>query len=408
MTDALTHPGVRGDGQHDDTAGLQAVLDSGVATVLLPTPPRHYLISRTLKLHSGQTLLAERHAVIRLADHAHVHMLTNADHATGNANITVQGGIWDGNNEHQTCDYHQGKSWRVPFDPERYLGVLMQFNNVKNLRIANLTLKDPEMFGIQLGQLFQFTVEDITFDYNLRRGNMDGVHVHGPSRHGRITNLKGTTNDDLVALNADDGQMGEMSRGPIEDIHVDGLWSENGYTAVRLLSAGSPIRRVKLANIFGTYRTNVVSFTNHNVHPGEASTFDDISITGVFCSRAPTGAPPAEIWSGHSQIWIDAPAVVTNLVVRDYHRTESVLATDDIHIEPGATVENLVLSEVSLVNQSGRPINFLHNRGTIGNLALQNIRAKAAPAGGAILKNSGTITGLQQHGVTGEGFTTGV
>lgn len=395
MINVLHSPGVLGDGVHDDSAGLQAVLDSGTATVWLPAPPKHYLLRRTLKIHSGQTLIADRNAVIRLADHAHVHLLTNAHHAAGNANITVQGGIWDGNNEHQTCDYHQGVHWRVPFDPQRFLGVLMQFNNVTNLRLANLTLKDPEMFGIQLGRLFQFTVEDITFDYNLRRGNMDGVHVHGPSRFGRIANLKGTTNDDLVALNADDGQMCEVSRGPIEDIHVDGLWSDNGYTAVRLLSAGSPVRRVKLTNIFGTYRTNVVSFTNHKVHPCEPSMFDDITIDGVFCSKAHTGPPPADIWSGLAQIWIDAPAVVSNLVMRDYHRTETALPVDDIHIEPGATVENLVISDVSLRNRCGRPFQFLHNRGTIGNLSLANIHAPDA----TILKNAGTIIRLHQHAV---------
>ncbi len=411
MLNVSNYPGVIGDGTHDDTAGLQAALDSGASTVYLPVPPRHYLISRPLKMHSCQTLTADRNAVIRLADHAHQHMLTNVDHASGNTNITVLGGIWDGNNEHQTCEYHQGKSWRVPYDPARYLGVLMQFNRVKNLRVANLTLKDPEMFGFQGGNLHQFTVEDITFDYNMRRNNMDGIHVHGPSRHGRIANLKGATNDDMVALNADDGQMAELSRGPIEDIQVDGLWCENGYTAVRLLSAGSPVRRVTLTNIFGTYRTNVISFTNHKVHPGEPSTFEDILISGVFCSKASDAkpaTPPAEVWSGHSQIWIDAPAVVSSLVIRDYHRTETALPVDDLHIEEGAHVENLVLSEVTLINRCGRALNILHNRGTIGQLGIQNLNARAEEAGGVILRNTGHIAHIHQSNVTAKGFELGV
>jgi polygalacturonase len=61
----------------------------------------------------------------------------------------------------------------------------MRFNNVKNLSLRGLTLKDPVTFGMQLGNLRQFTIEDITFDYNLKRSNMDGVHVHGNSRWGR-------------------------------------------------------------------------------------------------------------------------------------------------------------------------------------------------------------------------------
>ena len=83
MTNAFDFSGVVGDGKHDDTAGLQAVLDSGASTVYLPAPPTAYLISRTLTIHSRQTLVADRNAIIRLDDHAHMHMLTNADHEHG-------------------------------------------------------------------------------------------------------------------------------------------------------------------------------------------------------------------------------------------------------------------------------------------------------------------------------------
>lgn len=411
---ALDFPGVIGDGRNDDTAGLQAALDSGAATVVLSAPPAHYLISRALAIHSGQTLAADRNAVIRLADHAHAHLLTNADHEQGNHHITVTGGIWDGNNAHQTCLYHQnGGDWRVPFDPQSYQGVLMQFNRVTDLRVAHLTLKDPEMFGFQAGNLRRFTIEDITFDYNMLRGNMDGIHLHGNSHEGRIVNLKGATNDDLVALNADDGSIAEMSRGPITDILVDGIWAQDGYTAVRLLSAGSPIRRIKLANIFGTYRYNVVSFTNHQVHPGEPSVFDDISIQGVFCSKSVTGMPTAADGAPGSQlaqIWIDAPAVVSNLIVRDYHRSEALLPSDDLHIESGATVENLMLSEITLTNQCQAPITLLHNRGTVGHLSLMNVHARGEGSGpgGCIVQNRGAILRSSQFGVATTGFEVGV
>ena len=241
---------------------------------------------------------------------------------------------------------------------------------------------------------------------------MDGVHLHGNCHQGRIANLKGSTNDDLVALNADDGSMYEMSRGPITDILVDGIWAENGYAAVRLLSAGSPIRRIKLANIFGTYRYNVVSFTNHKVHPGEPSVFDDISIQGVFCAKtgpSPTVQPvPPQL----APIWIDAPAAVSNLSLRDYHRIEDAVPVADIHIAAGATVENLVLSGITLRNHCPSPIDLLHNCGEIENLALQNVYATAEPAGagGYVIRNEGTISHLSQTGISGSGleFETGL
>ena len=400
--------GVVGDGQNDDADGLQAALDTRSTVVYLPPPRVHYLVRSTLQIHSGQTLLLDRHTVIRLADQANRIMLTNSEHHHGNKGIALIGGLWDGNNANQTRE-----DLRVAgYDPSRYIGVAMRFCNVRDLTIRGLTIKDPESFGVQLGRIHQFTVEDITFDYNLLRRNMDGVHLNGSCSHGRIANLKGTTNDDLVALNADDCPPWEMSRGPISHIVVDTIFSENGYTAVRLLSHGSPVSRIKLANVFGTYRYNVASFTSMAVHPGEPSTFDDISIDGVFCSKSskdidlPPDGPPGKRFA---PIRIDAPAVVSALTIRDYHRTEAVLPADDIHIEPGATIDNLVLSDVTLVNRCGSPINLLHNRGTIGNLGLTNVYAKAGDArsGGFVLKNDGSISRLCPMNVSALGFELG-
>ncbi len=402
----LEADGVVGDGRHDDTTGLQAALDSGAATVYLPAPPANYLISDTLTVHSCQSLIADRNAVIRLADHAHAHMLTNADRGDADQRITIIGGIWDGNNAHQTCEYHQeGATWRVPYDPDRYLGVLMQFNRVTDLRVAHVTYKDPETFAFQAANLRRFTIEDITFDFNLLRGNMDGVHLHGNCHQGRIANLKGTTNDDLVALNADDGSMFELDRGPITDILVDGIWAEDGYTAVRLLSAGSPVRRIKLANIYGTYRHNVVSLTNHRVRPGEPSTFDDISIDGVFCSKSVTGMSPSihgASSSGMSLVRIEAPAAVSSLTIRDYHRSELNLPASDIHIEAGAAVRHLAVSDATIENRCQAPLSVLHNCGMVENLSLHNVSTTAvSPAGPVqVVSNGGEIHHCSRTGLS--------
>lgn len=72
-----------GDGVADDTAAIQRSLDSGDGTVYLPGPPKCYLISRPLVIHSNQTLQADRFAVIRLKDNSDCPMLAvaNARHA---------------------------------------------------------------------------------------------------------------------------------------------------------------------------------------------------------------------------------------------------------------------------------------------------------------------------------------
>jgi hypothetical protein len=174
------------------------------------------------------------------------------------------------------------------------------------------------------------------------------------------------------------------------------VFSENGYTAVRILSAGSPVRRVQLANIFGTYRYNVVSFTNHRVHPGSPSTFEDISLRGIFCSKSGQGmkVDPAKPGSPYfALVWIDAPAVVSSLTIADYHRTESVWPAANILIEAGATAESLHLSNVSVINRTLGAINVLRNKGTVGWLGMTNVYAKAdeGSSRGAVVSSPGLI-----------------
>lgn len=44
-----------GDGIHDDYPAIQEMLDSGTSEVTLPAPEKNYLISKTLKIHGGQS-----------------------------------------------------------------------------------------------------------------------------------------------------------------------------------------------------------------------------------------------------------------------------------------------------------------------------------------------------------------
>lgn len=410
----LNIAGVKGDGDNDDTDGLQSAFDTQASIIYFPRPKQKYRISKTLKIYSHQTLIVDKNAVIHLNDRAFAHMITNSDHVNGNTGITVTGGIWDGNNNAQTCDYHENI---VPengvYNPKQYLGVVMQFNNIKDLTLHDITIKDPESFGIQVGNLQRFLIENITFDYNMRKHNMDGVHIHGNSHQGVVRNLKGATNDDLLALNADDGWMFEMSRGTITDIEVDGIFAENGYTAVRLLSAGSEIKRIRLSNIFGSYRYNVVSFTHHNVHPGEASVFEDIVIDGVFCSK-PIELKTAECFEyGESPapyplIWMASGTIVRTIHINNMIRNERLpnSAAGTITIDQGASVGYLDLSNATLVNNTDSEMHLVLNEGELNALNLSNIFCKAenGTPRGFVLAGNGTIKNRNTSNVIIDNF----
>lgn len=388
-------PNVKGDGVHDDTDGIQTLLDSKKRTIYLPVPPMFYKITKTLKIHSGQTLILDRNAMIRLNDSACVHMITNSDHVSGNSMITIIGGIWDGNNLTQKQEYHETGNCRLPFDPERYLGVIMQFNKVTDLHVANLTLKDPETYGFQAGNLLRFTIENIVFDYNLKRGNMDGIHIHGNSHQGRIVNLKGATNDDLVALNADDVSMFELSSGPITDILVDGVWSDDGYRAVRLLSCNSLVKNINITNVFGTYKQEAVSLTNHKAHSKCESQFENITISNMYCSNSAKG-------SKKSQIRIESPARISNLVIDNCHRTEMECASDNILIEKGVNINYLLFTKSTLFNRTETPIHFIKNLGNIEVLHLSNIYMKGEHTQSTVqlLNNEGSIESFEKQNIS--------
>lgn len=211
---------------------------------------------------------------------------------------------------------------------------------------------------------------------------MDGVHLAGNCHFGVIKNLKGATNDDLVALNADDQEMFEMSRGPITDIEVDGIFSEDGYSAVRLLSAGSKISRIRMTNIYGNYRMNAVFFSHHNLHPGEASVFEDIIIDGVFCSKSKYIFPMKNFEFDSAPcplIWMAPGTTVKTLHINNIIRNENFpgSAAGTITVDEGAVVEYMGINNATIINNTNGEINLLNNYGTIEALNIVNVYGKA-------------------------------
>lgn len=69
--------GLVGDGVHDDTAVIQAMLDAGRSCVYLPPPPKEYRISKALELSSGQELRLDRFTTVRLAPNSGCAMVVN-------------------------------------------------------------------------------------------------------------------------------------------------------------------------------------------------------------------------------------------------------------------------------------------------------------------------------------------
>lgn len=370
-----------GDGIHDDYEAIQEMLDSGTCLVSLPAPAKFYSISKTLHIHSNQQLALPRYAVIRMVDNSNCFMLANADPESGNCNFTIEGGIWDYNNLGQSPNpFH----FPNPDFPD-YIGFMFYFHNVKNFRIANMTLKDPINFCITLDKASYFTVENLIFDFNHGNPwpvNMDGVHLDGNCHYGMIRNCKGTCYDDLVALNADEG-----SNGPITHIEIDGVFAENCHSAVRLLSRQSKVEHIHIHNIHGTYYQYCVGITKF--YPGQTEGFfDDICIENVHASKAERlsiyqkdGMNPFPL------IWFESCVSGKNIIVRNVFRKEQICGIPLVGIEKDCVVEQLHLSDIVQQDSQVEIPMMIHNQGTIGNLRTENLLTDC----GTTLVNEGSI-----------------
>ncbi len=255
--------GAFGDGVHDDYIAFQTALDSG--TSVITVPQGIYLISQTLKVQSNTDIIADRNAKIIMKSISrrkrNEFLLSNSDTVNGNVNIKITGGIWDGNNtapENAKPDL---------FDKEGYSGAMLNFVNVDDLVLKNMVLSNSVTFYVRLCRVHNFVIENIDFVCDSFGANQDGLHFGGDVKHGKVKNIRalsyGQTNDDMIALNADDSiervENLDLCRDTIEDITFENIYTENCHTIIRMLSVTAEIKNLRFKNIYGGFRCNAIN-----------------------------------------------------------------------------------------------------------------------------------------------------
>ena len=379
---ATPFPDLVGDGVADDTAAIQARLDSGASCVYLPPPAKEYVISKTLLLGSGQELRLDRFTRVRLAKGSSCFMLANRNRETGDRRIAVTGGIWDFDNVSQAPNPQQAHRCSPPVkvnmpkghDPKFYWGTLMSFKCVDDLQIRHVTFRNPCSYSCQLASVSNFRVDDVTFDFdkwNPIRLNMDGIHLDGDCHHGRITDLNGTCFDDLVAINANDGQC-SPKEAPITDIEIDGIHAEYCHSAVRILSAGAEIRRITIRNVFGNFYTYAVGFT-HFFPQKPRGTFEDVVLENIFASKV---LSPEDIGVrsrvNFPLVWFQGPIDANHVLIRNFVRDERTVPVASIRVDKDAVVRRLAVRDCRMANHLDVPIPFIEKLGAIKDLVDEN------------------------------------
>ncbi len=374
-----------GDGIHDDTQAIQALLDEKTILVELPAPAVCYLISAPLRIHSHQELRLPRYCHVKLAPMSDCRMITNAGMEAGDEYITVSGGIWDYNNMEQSKnpilfgDYFTSttdiKADFDHLDNPHYDGFCMYFCNVKHLTLRDFTLKDVITFACTLDIVSWFTVENIVFDFNLGNPypvNMDGIHLNGNCHYGTIRNIKGATYDDLVALNADEG-----SSGPITHIDIDGLYAESCQSFVRLLTVRNRVENIHIRNVHGTsflYAIGITKFYN----PPTTGWYDNIDIANIYVNRGtPIIHPDYDRGTSvqdFAMITVEDEVKVKSLTIRDYHRNEPLYPVPSLHIFKTAEIDHLTLEHCECEDNTGLGYPLVKNEGTVHALWARDLR----------------------------------
>lgn len=226
---------------------IQQALNAGEKLVRIPTGTHR---TPPLRVRSGTHIVCEPGAHIIFADHAGQtrddYLLSGCDAQ----DITIEGGIWDGN-----CP----GNIRGPDAPGSYTGVMLNFIRCRNLTLRNLTLRDAVSYHIRIGETHGFRCENIRFEAGTRRPNQDGIHVGGDCSDGVITDISAhgpsVTNDDLVALVADDAchraQNLGMICGPIRNVRVERISADDCHSLVRLASVRHWIENVVVRDVTG-------------------------------------------------------------------------------------------------------------------------------------------------------------
>lgn len=353
----------------DSTAYLQNLIDSGDGIVRIPDG--EYEVSAPLEVSDNTHIICSPRTHIRLADGSNCPLLMNRWKGRGEVtrNVTVEGGIWDGNNVGQ-----DRSQYTLPI--YYHWGQLMCFAYMENLTLRAMTVKDPNSYGIMLTDLRWFTVEDIYFDFNQKTYNQDGLHINGWAKDGHITNLKGNTNDDMVAFNSDEGD--EYSENcDIENITVDGIYGgDYGWTAIRLLSRHANVKNISLRNIYGAYRFNAVSFTHwERENPVNCGHFDNIIIENVFatCCRKEGSGHGGLIWFQDDVS--DAGTVIINNVLRQ-EDADKLNSCHTVVVGKNVQIDRLLIRNMYQMLPNDKPMFLIDETARIGELRVDGVLQK--------------------------------
>lgn len=251
-----------------------------------------YILSDSIKMRSGVTLNVAKNAIIKLGNNINKPMLTNITRSPGasyDVDISVVGGIWDGNHENQS-------KWSGSTDGTGDLVVGIWFTGVSGLTLKNMTVRNTRTYAMLLNNLFDVNISGLSVSGGNTAvhlyDNGDGIHICGPIHNMLIENTIISSDDNAIALDTDlggihsrpehDGDPDYDSVGEIDNVYIHNvrIYNPEHGQGMLLLSGDHKISNVTFDNITGMAPYFMV-MDHWNAVSGYSGTYENITFRNI-------------------------------------------------------------------------------------------------------------------------------
>jgi len=389
----------------DQSAAIQAVLDTAVTSGPLELIIPGVVKAKDLKLHSNTTLrgLGQGTGIVQapggtsaIRNYNWVSPYNNQQIV--DANICVRDLEINGNQQNASANTLAGTAhWSTN---NNYLkatnaGVLVcpiEFYGVSGLTIENVYVRDPAAYHIHVANIDHGTFRDLRVNDSAHAAapfngpNTAGLQINGPANDIEVDGLYGNTSDDFLALNAEDwnlvsggdpslllgpqlfgGNWNSVYMGPIVRVTARNL-NMNTSSGIRLCSQSQLIDQVSISSVKGSATLYGLE-TNPSI-PGYSAGNGNIGKVVLEDWDLPTLTDPGAI------ALVNVDAVITSLVLRNFRRGLMNSAADSIVVGPSASVGVLAVDGFA-INElgTGSSANLLRMQaGVVNLLAISGIR----------------------------------
>lgn len=304
---------------------------------------------------------------------------------TGNINISLEGGQWDGNKANSTRS-----------DGTCLCSFMIWMSNVTNLDLRRMWLSNSITYHTFFSSLKTARIQDIRCYDTAPAINGDGIHIHGNCTDVVVRNISGNTGDDLIVMLTYDPSHTftiPLDSGPISDILIDGVFGDATAGAWHLVNTSGafspnyPLSNLTIRNVFGKYVDGGILING--------ALAEGLTIDGV------TAEPLAGSNPANAQIALRSGG--DTISISNVKRTMADSVETGTKLGPIVCTNTFTWTCVKLTNirlsdttAAGASVNLLtiSSGVTIASLEMTNINALSTANSNAVVSNSGTIGSL--------------